>query len=107
MPFRLHPDLELDSVRWKEGPTVGWARGDDRSEVWLDLSAMAPEGGELTFHYHGDVMDQVRNLWVEMKTFTRWFPSYAFDRPVAYRLIFDVPDDYSVATVGVPVEDTA
>lgn len=105
VPFRLHPELELDSVRAPDGSPVPTSRAEESSDIWLDLSGLPQGGGEVTFFYHGRIMRWTRDRWVVLETFRTWYPSYEPGRASTYRLTFHVPDDYTVATVGRKVEE--
>jgi len=105
VPFTLHADLTVDSVRSAGGAPVPFARPRKSSELWIDLTGLGDATVELAFYYHGDLMDRSRNLWVEMKTFTDWYPYHAYDRLASYRLSFTTHRRYTVATVGSLVSE--
>lgn len=104
VPFVLHSELELDSIVGADGEAVRWYRAEDRSTVWTHV-ADRPGEDELTFFYEGRIMERVRDFWVVMDTYRTWYPVHEFDRPIRYRLTFETPDEYQVATVGKLVEE--
>lgn len=100
IPFSLHSELEVDSVRWADGTPVPHYRPEDRSDLWLDLSSMPGDTARITFHYAGDMMDRPRDLWVQMGSRLTWHPVYRAGRLIPYTLTFHTENDYVVTTVG-------
>jgi hypothetical protein len=105
VPFSLHSDLTVDSIRWGDGTAAPFSRGKESDDVWVDVSGAPSQPAELTFHYHGDIMDRPQNLWVVMKTSSGWYPKHEYGRAASYRLAFHFPRGYDIATVGRPVSE--
>jgi hypothetical protein len=99
VPFTLYPDLRVDSVRWVAGPDVAFVQPKESGALWVDLSAAPADPSDLAFYYHGDLLDR-RQGFLVMKTFTSWYPMHAYGRPATYRLTFQMPRKYQMATVG-------
>jgi len=106
IPFTLYEELEVDSVRWSDGSAAAFERPGDASVVWVDFGGAPTATPTVTISYHGDLLDQPRNLWVEMKSTTGWLPVYEFGRPASYRLTFHHPSRLTVAAVGAKVAET-
>lgn len=106
IPFRLFPELEMDSIRWGDGSPAVFYRAEDLSDLWVDFSTAPAEESPLTFHYSGDMLEEPNRLWVVLGTHTTWYPVYEFWREVSYRLTFHVPDDYVVTTVGTKLSES-
>ena len=106
VPFSLHQDLEVDAVLAADGTPLPYARPKKSGSLWVDLAPLPPGGGPVTFRYHGDIMDRPRRLWVEMKTYTTWYPYHVYDRPASYRLSFTAPDKFSVGAVASLISET-
>lgn len=107
VPFTLHSDLTVDSLIWAGGTPATFARPKDSGDLWVNVSSAPTPGAELTFYYHGDLLDQPRRLWVEPKTYTSWYPYHVYNRPAAYRLEFTYPDKFKVGTVGALASEEA
>lgn len=106
VPFSLHNELEVDSVKWADGSAPQWVRPKDSGSLWVDISSASTDTSTLTFYYHGDLLDKPSRSWVRSKTFSGWYPVHAFDRPATYRLTFTTPEKYTVGTVGTPISET-
>jgi hypothetical protein len=106
IPFRLYPDLRVDSVRWADGSAASHARANDRSDVWIDFSMMPSEDTELTFHYSGELMEQQDGLWVALGTHSTWYPVYEYGREIPYRLTFRTPERLVVNAVGARTSES-
>jgi len=103
-PFSLFSDLAVDSVRWSDGSPATFARGKEASDVWVDVSGARGSPDELTFHYHGQLLERPPRLWwIVMKSTTGWYPMHEYGREASYRLTFHVPEKYEMATVGTLV----
>ncbi|MGD8320254.1 MAG: M1 family aminopeptidase, partial [Gemmatimonadota bacterium] len=100
VPFTLHQDLEVDSVRWGDGSPAPFSRPERSSDLWVDVSGMPANPADLVFHYHGDILDQRQDFWVQPKTFTSWYPMHQYGRPATYRITFHAPEEYTLASVG-------
>ncbi|MDT8367988.1 MAG: M1 family aminopeptidase [Longimicrobiales bacterium] len=102
----LHPELDVDALRWGDGSPVEHYRPKESSALWVDLES-APEGPlELVAEYHGDILEQEERLWVRVIANRSWFPVYEYDRLVPYRVTFHTHEKLRVATVGSLLSET-
>ena len=106
VPFSLYHELEVDSVRWSDGTSAPFSRGKESSDVWVDVAGMPGSPAELTFHYHGSLLERPPRLWwIVMKSTTSWYPMHQYGRAATYRLTFHVPAKYEMATVGTQLSE--
>lgn len=107
VPFSLYGELEVDSVLWSDGSEAPYARGKEASDVWVDVSGAPADPAELTFHYHGKLLERPPRLWwIVMKSTSGWYPMHEYGREASYRLTFHVPEKYEMAAVGTLVSET-
>ena len=109
IPFQLYEELEVDSVSWGDGSPAPFFRGEETSDLWIEFSDVAADSLEITFHYHGDMMDRVGDItdsWVQISSHRTWFPMVPSSRAAPYRITFHAPDRYVVTAVGQQTEHT-
>jgi Peptidase family M1 domain len=104
VPFRLHPALDLDSVRGPGGDPLEYYRAKEHTDVWVRLGSV-PDSSDVSFFYHGDFMDRPRDLWIQFRSHNSWFPVYEPSRPIRYRLTYHTPSKFVVSSVGVQIEE--
>jgi Peptidase family M1 domain len=107
IPLRLFYDLQIDSILWPDRTPVVYYRGKETQDLWIDLTPPGEaDSVELSFYYHGKLLERYRDLWVQMRSTTTWYPVYEFWRPATHRLTFHAPERFKVATVGKAISST-
>lgn len=114
----LHMTVRSDSVRWLSmilnsalivdsvfsGTTrLQFVREKDATMFWVQLPAWYRKGDslQLAVHYHGDIIDRVRDFtW--MKTSIDWLPMHSYYHRVLYDVTFTYPSSMKLFSVGVP-----
>lgn len=106
VPFRLFSELKVDSIQWEDGSAAPFQRAGKSEDLWVDVSGAPADGGLLTFHYAGKMMERPRGLWVILHTHSTWFPIYEAGREIRYTLTFRTPAEFTVTAVGTLVEES-
>ena len=107
IPFSLFYELEVDSIVWADGSPAGFHRPKESSDLWIDFSSAPSDSTILTFFYEGDLLDRERNLWVEVRSSTTWYPLYASWRLATHRLTFHTAEKFKLVSVGTQIAETA
>lgn len=107
IPFSLFSELEVDSLRWADGSAATFHRPKEHSDLWVDFASAPADSTTLTFFYEGDLLDRERDLWVEVRSSTTWYPRYAFWRLATHRLTFHTADKFTLVSVGNQIAETA
>jgi hypothetical protein len=103
----LHPDLEVDSIALRGGPSLPWARSS-RTIVAV-LPAPAASGSKLSIQvrYHGVLYERNdENLNVK-RTTTEWYPRVGTIDRATYRAVIESPEPWVVLASGHKLEDAA
>ena len=103
LALALDPDLDVDSIRWKEGGPAEHFKGAGALLLWVRSDHPLARGEERTLQitYHGGVVTR-EDDWVYFDPATFWYPRVVPGRRATYDLSYDYPPEYTLASVGEP-----
>ena len=87
-----------------EGDSTG-ARTDDQVAVVLPRAYPVGERYRLTFHYHGNVIDNVGNGVLYVGARGSWYPNISAGYPSQYDMTFHYPRKWVLVATGARVEE--
>lgn len=99
-----HQDLVMEPITDEQGDSLYFVRDKkDQAGVCVFLSRPTKSGEmrRLTFRYKGKEMilqDWVGDLYI--RSTTRWYPRYGFNKKATYDLTFRSPKGYQLVSIG-------
>jgi len=99
--FSLYDKLVVDSVAWVGGRTARVFRGRRSDVFWVrcEPPLMPGETRTLRVRYHGPLIDRIGD-WMLMGAATEWYPKPEGRHRTPFEIVFHVPSQYHVVTVG-------
>lgn len=98
LPFRLYPELKIDSVVWGDGSGVdGVSTGD--GTLWTYVRGVAGKPTTLRFYYHGKIFDRSGDFITLLES-VGWYPGYRYNNYSTFDLTFHSPKSMKLASVG-------
>jgi len=99
-----HKFLDMEQITNEKGDSLFFAR--DKKEqvgvcVFLSRPTRSGETRTLTFKYSGKEMvlqDTLGDLYI--RSFTRWYPKYGYNKSATYDLTFRCPKGYKLVSIG-------
>lgn len=104
--LRLAPKIEVDSVRWAGEKVEAFAKGEENPDLWIRLDPPLAEGeqGQLTLHYHGDVMTRAGDD-VYLTSPTTWYPRIGTNTRSTFDMRFHIPERYDFQCAGEKISE--
>ena len=99
--FTLYPELRVDSAFWEDG-TRAMTVDPAGYYFWVNMrDGLQDVGdkGELTIHYHGDLIAR-REDWFVLKSSILWYPHHGYKGKSTFDLTFHVPKDFRFVSIG-------
>jgi hypothetical protein len=101
----LFPDLEVDSIALRGGPSLPWARS--MRTIVAVLPAAVASGTKLAIEvrYHGVLFERNDQSLTVKRTTYDWYPHVGSVDRATYRSVIDAPAAWTVLGSGRKVED--
>jgi hypothetical protein len=100
--FYLYDELIVDSVSWGNGSKAKFVNTKESGELWIKCLSDYLDGNQhnLTVYYHGDLLEKNDLGWINLKSSIFWYPRYDNNEKAAFGLIFHIPTEYDIVSVG-------
>ena len=100
--FYLYDELIVDSVSWGNGSKAKFVNTKESGELWIKCLSDYLDGDQhsLTVYYHGDLLEKNELGWIYLKSSIFWYPRYDNNEKAAFGLIFHIPTQYDIVSVG-------
>lgn len=100
--FYLYDELIVDSVSWGNGSKAKFVNTEESGELWIKCLGDYLDGDQhsLTIYYHGDLLEKNDLGWINLKSSIFWYPRYDNNEKAAFGLIFHIPSEYDIISVG-------